>query len=382
MLPIAGLLLSLSLVPYQVDDAYITYRYAQNFSAGEGLVYNPGDAASEGFTSPLWFLLLSLGARILPMELLPFFSTFLGLLAYLGVLLVLARSSRAEPQVVRLLAMLALALWPGMVFYASTGMETLLFVLCVLVFQCAAMGLLSRQLGLAAAFLAISIRPEGGWLIAALLLSFLPFSELRKQLFSKRIVCQVTALIVGGALLTGVRWLLFADIFPNTFYAKLPDFMEGLDYLKGFALSWPGAMLTALALMGALLGEVRHRAFFLAALAWMVAPVLEGGDWMPHDRFPAAGGCFPGHGGPGRGPGPAKVPAPRSRSPGSGPGRVAGLAGPGDGASCPAQLRQVGDARDVDRQVGRGRMTSLRWPAWTSACWATIRGRGSSMWSG
>ena len=285
VLPCVGLLLSLSLIPYQVDDAYISYRYAQNFASGEGLVYNPGEAVSEGFTSPLWFLLLSLGAGLLRMQFLPFFSTALGLLAYLGLLLVFARASRAEPQVGRLLGILALALWPGLVFYASTGMETLLFALAVLIFQCAALELLPRKLGLAAAFLSIWIRPEGGWLVAALLLSFLPFGELRRQLFSKRIVWHVTALIAGGALLTGLRWLLFADILPNTFYAKLPDYAQGLSYLKGFVLSWPGGLLTALALSGALLGELRHRSFFLAGLAWMAAPVLEGGDWMPHYRF-------------------------------------------------------------------------------------------------
>jgi arabinofuranosyltransferase len=285
LLPLAGLLLALSLVPYQVDDAYITYRYAQNFATGHGLVYNPGEAASEGFTSPLWFLLLSLGAGLLPMELLPFFGTLLGLLAFLGLPLAVARSSRAEPRAGRLLAMLALALWPGLVFYAATGLETLLFVLCVVVFQCAALELLPGKLGLAAAFLSLWIRPEGGWLIAALLLSFLPFATLRRRLFSKRVVRQAAALITGGILLAGMRWLLFSDIFPNTFYAKLPHRLEGLAYLKDFILSGPGMALLALALLGALLGELRHRSFFLAALAWMVAPVLEGGDWMPHDRF-------------------------------------------------------------------------------------------------
>lgn len=285
LLPLVGLLLSLSLVPYQVDDAYISYRYAQNVTSGEGLVYNLGDAASEGFTSPLWFLLLSLGAGFLPKELLPFFSTFLGLLAFLGVLWIVARSFRAEPPVGRLLAMLALALWPGLVFYASTGMETLLFVLCVLVFQCAALELLPPKLGLAAAFLSIWIRPEGGWLVVVLLLSFLPFGELRRQLFSRRIVQLVAALIAGGALLTGLRWLLFGDVLPNTFYAKLPDFGAGISYLKSFVLSCPGALLVILAILGAMWGELRHRSFFMASLAWMVAPVLEGGDWMPHDRF-------------------------------------------------------------------------------------------------
>jgi hypothetical protein len=285
IVPLAGLLLSLALVPYQVDDAYITYRYAQNFVANGGLAYNPGEAASEGFTSPLWFLLLSLGARTLPMELLPFLATLLGVLAFLGVLLVFARVTQEEPPTARLLGMLALALWPGLVFYAATGMETLLFVLCVLVFQCAALELLPDRLGLVAAFLAIAIRPEGGWLIVALLLSFLPFAELRRQLVSRRIVGLAAALVVGGALQTAARWLLFAAVLPNTFYAKLPDLMAGLAYLKGFWLSGPGALLTLLALLGALLGEVRQRSFFLAALAWMIAPVLEGGDWMPHERF-------------------------------------------------------------------------------------------------
>jgi hypothetical protein len=85
--------------------------------------------------------------------------------------------------------------------------------------------------------------------------------------------------------LIGLRWLLFGDILPNTFYAKLPDYAEGLSYLKGFVLSWPGALLIALAILGALLGKLRHRSFFLAGLAWMAAPVLEGGDWMLYHRF-------------------------------------------------------------------------------------------------
>ncbi len=44
--------------PRTVDDAYITFRYAQNLISGHGLVYNPGEAVL-GTTTPLYALLMA-----------------------------------------------------------------------------------------------------------------------------------------------------------------------------------------------------------------------------------------------------------------------------------------------------------------------------------
>jgi hypothetical protein len=45
-----------------IDDSYITFRYARNLLAGEGFVYNPGEAIL-GTTTPLYALLMTgLGA--------------------------------------------------------------------------------------------------------------------------------------------------------------------------------------------------------------------------------------------------------------------------------------------------------------------------------
>src|SRR5215218_5401378 len=41
------------------DDAMISMRYAWNFSHGFGLVWNPGEYV-EGYTNPLWTLVMSL----------------------------------------------------------------------------------------------------------------------------------------------------------------------------------------------------------------------------------------------------------------------------------------------------------------------------------
>ena len=43
---------------FPFEDAYISFRYAENFANGHGFVFNPGGESVEGFTSFLWVLLL------------------------------------------------------------------------------------------------------------------------------------------------------------------------------------------------------------------------------------------------------------------------------------------------------------------------------------
>jgi len=55
-----GLVLFGSLVFFHttVDDAFISFRYARNLAAGNGLVFNPGEWV-EGFSNPLWVFILA-----------------------------------------------------------------------------------------------------------------------------------------------------------------------------------------------------------------------------------------------------------------------------------------------------------------------------------
>jgi hypothetical protein len=48
------------LLPFAIEDSYITYRYARNFARGLGLVFNPGERVM-GFTSPLWTIWNAVG---------------------------------------------------------------------------------------------------------------------------------------------------------------------------------------------------------------------------------------------------------------------------------------------------------------------------------
>ena len=44
-----------------LDDPFIGLRYADNFVAGHGIVYNPHDPPVEGYTALLWILVAALG---------------------------------------------------------------------------------------------------------------------------------------------------------------------------------------------------------------------------------------------------------------------------------------------------------------------------------
>src|SRR5689334_9481238 len=47
----------------RLDDAFISYRYAENLVRGRGLVFNPGERV-EGYTNFLWVLFSAAAMRI------------------------------------------------------------------------------------------------------------------------------------------------------------------------------------------------------------------------------------------------------------------------------------------------------------------------------
>ncbi|MGB0639809.1 MAG: hypothetical protein ACPGTU_10780, partial [Myxococcota bacterium] len=75
----------LSFGPCTQDDAFISFRYAENLATGSGLVYNSGEYV-EGFTNLSWTLLLA-GVMSVGMEPVTA-STLMGLMALVWLVLV------------------------------------------------------------------------------------------------------------------------------------------------------------------------------------------------------------------------------------------------------------------------------------------------------
>jgi hypothetical protein len=74
-----------------IDDAYISYRYVWNVSAGHGLVFNTGQRV-EGESNLLWTLLLA-GMRALGMHI-PSAATILGILCLAATVVLTRRYAR------------------------------------------------------------------------------------------------------------------------------------------------------------------------------------------------------------------------------------------------------------------------------------------------
>ena len=176
------------------DDAYISFRYAQNAARGAGLVYNPGEVV-EGYTNFLWTV------AFLPTELLGIdpgpVSTAYGYVLSAVLLTVIWRMCGRDWRPVALAAC-----FPGLALEAVQGLETVFYACLV------ALALAGGRLWWAWAGLAALTRPEG-YAVFGLLWLF------RREPLA----------IIGFLSMTlphlGFRLVYYGDIVPNTFHAKV-----------------------------------------------------------------------------------------------------------------------------------------------------------------
>ncbi len=110
---------------YQPDDAYITFRYAENLAAGQGLVFNAAAPPVEGYSNLSWILLLA-GLARLHLDL-PLWAAELGrALSLLNLVLVYALARTITGRRLGALAAPALlALTAPYALWARGGLETM-----------------------------------------------------------------------------------------------------------------------------------------------------------------------------------------------------------------------------------------------------------------
>jgi hypothetical protein len=212
------------------DDAFISFRYADNLLRGHGLVYNIGERV-EGYTNFLWTVLLAalgwFGFDI------PRASLFLSVLSYAALLiLTFELPSLVSPSRARLvipLAAVGCAAQYSMASFATSGLETMLgSLLVVIAIERALSGgwFASGTAGVAAAM----THPDLGILYAALGAAILLGAETRKGML--RYALPFATIYVPYFV---ARYLYYGDVFPNTYYAKsanLAYFSQGSVYLS------------------------------------------------------------------------------------------------------------------------------------------------------
>lgn len=269
-----------ALQPWTVDDAYISFRYAENAVAGHGLVFNPGEPV-EGYTSFLWVVLLAAGHALgLPTEPL---SKVLGVALTAAIPALVATAPRWAPIDERGAAAAALLAGTSgaLTAWAAGGMEVGLVALLALAAwiahgraedpRSAAVAGLIGGLGVLA-------RPD---------LALVPLVA-AADLALRRRWDLLGAYVLGAAALPvpheAWRLATYGYPLPNTFYAKVgsgtDQLVRGLAYLGGYAL--PG-----LPVLVGFLAAPRWRAPLAWAALHLAYVVAVGGDGLPAWRFVA-----------------------------------------------------------------------------------------------
>lgn len=303
LLLLAGVVLLLRLIEFSdphlvVDDSYISFRYAANLAAGEGLVFNLGDRV-EGYTNFLWTVLLAGGAAA-GVDLVRL-SQVLGGLSALGCLVLLALiSCRVLPQdqpARPVLVALPALLWAAMgsqAQLAGSGMESVFFVFWVLL---AVFLLFLRDRPVAAGVvfaLAAMTRPEGG--LYGLIAGLLCLARVvrprgdgdRRPAWRRSWLLAVSFLALYGPYFLW-RYQYYGYLLPNTFYVKVGDMTagrieRGWDLLVGLIGDWGILPFLVAAVAALALRQGRRPGLptwsFLAASATYF--VVVGGDFIPY----------------------------------------------------------------------------------------------------
>lgn len=267
-----------------IDDAFIVFRYADHLLAGHGPVFNPGERV-EGFTSPLWLLLLAAGraAGFDYLSLVPAFGIAFGAAAILATH---ALARRVAPGWPALLAPVLLAVHPAFAMWSVHGLETALFVALLASGLSAWAGGSPRVAGawLGAAFWT---RPEAAMVVVVL-------GGLALARRERRRAGELVAVFAAFAVpLLAARLLYYGALFPNTFHAKTGGGLGRIRFGLGSARLFVETHLPlVLAAGAAALASTRRRVehtpvFDLAVLGavWSAWIVWIGGDAFPGFRF-------------------------------------------------------------------------------------------------
>jgi hypothetical protein len=277
---------------FAVDDAFIAYRYVENWVGGEGLVYNPGERV-EGYTSFLWLALVA-AMRVLgvPSEAAGFAWGLGASVATLAGVYLAATRLFGLRRGVALAACALLAATGPFTFWAGAGLEAPLFAALLLaVFAGTASDLPLRASGpawlFAVAALCALTRPEGLALFPALLAGLLWERRAR----ARHVLLGALAFVafVGGHLAFRVAY--YGEWLPNTAFAKVG--LSGAMIARGLGYLWDylgGAgipYLAALAVLPFLAWRRRGAAISLGLLlaGYVGFIVLVGGDGLYAHRF-------------------------------------------------------------------------------------------------
>lgn len=203
------------------DDAYISFRYAQNLVNGEGLVFNPGERV-EGYSNLLYVLMLAPITRLVSEDAVYPAAVTLNALAIIVAAWTITRMPRGPSGTPwRWSAAFLVAANPLLWHAAWTAMETGIVVLGFVwlwwaVAHCADAKSKSNYIALVLAAVACVLIRADGFILAGIAVTFLAIKGQWKAF-----AAGIAAIGVTFGALTLWRMSYYGLPMPNTYYAKV-----------------------------------------------------------------------------------------------------------------------------------------------------------------
>ena len=224
-----------------IDDAYITYRYAQNLAMGHGAVWNPGEAPVEGYSTPLFMLLLALGSLVANIETVSLVLCIGSTFAMVGLTAFWVFDRSRSPIAAALAAALLLA-HPYTSVWSVGGMETPFYAALLMAVLLLGARFFrepdskGRALGLAIALGAIGLaRTEGMIFSAAFGATVLLEPKARRAGFR---ILVIAGTMIGAHVV--MRLVYYGALLPAPAYQKSGELLAGWNYVHTTVMSyWP-----------------------------------------------------------------------------------------------------------------------------------------------
>ena len=282
---------------HNVDDAFISFRYAKNWAMGYGLRYNVGpQQPEEGYSNFLWVVVCTF---IEHLELdVTFWAPMLGfacgsLLLYL-VFRTLRRDFNMELGVAFSIT-LGLGLFPPYALWSTGGLGTMAFALSTfatayfLVLRPAG---ISPYRGALAGVATALLRTEGiAWALLIALIGIVT-RRMKGEAVWRPVAVYVAIVSTAFSVYFAWRYSYYQLFFPNPVYAKVgfsPEVaLRGFRYVASFALTFVTPILL-LPTAGYFAWREAPKPVALTlgtlSLAFPAYAVVVGGDWMAMGRF-------------------------------------------------------------------------------------------------
>jgi hypothetical protein len=278
------------------DDAFISFRYAENLINGNGLVWNIGERI-EGYTNFLWVIIIAAGMRtgIEPIA----FSYILGMIFFPVTLYLFFRLCRSifDSDIAGYIGVILLGSNYTFSAYATGGLEThFLALLLVAVAAISTQNFISGKWSLNS-LLTLSFLLGGAILtrldavIPCGIFTLFIITNIIQTSRRRESITKLATLFFPAAIiiLLWVVWKLnyYGSILPNSFYAKTAfgsSFETGGRYLHRFFTSYllyPVLAILIYSLKSLMkTGSISLRMTLCFIIAWMLYVASVGGDFM------------------------------------------------------------------------------------------------------